>query len=152
MDAKLSKVCNYFPKNVEFKKLITKYNLRINHDRVKFNTKLHVIIYWSLWTFCNKCQNLQVIPLWQYLSPKCFPDLRCHTMWWNLFWRSILILIIVHLKKYNFNLCTTVKGNKIHNIFSILLYWQKLGPQIARRTAQLVPFSNWKYALNSINL
>ena len=35
----------YFPKNVEFKKLITKYNLRLNHDKVKFNTKLHVIIY-----------------------------------------------------------------------------------------------------------
>ena len=35
----------YFPKNVEFKKLNTKYNLRLNHDKVKFNTKLHVIIY-----------------------------------------------------------------------------------------------------------
>ena len=107
----------------------TDYHFRLNYDKVKFSGEFHVIIYWSLWTFCNKCQNLQVIPSWQYLSPECFPDLWCHTMWWNYFQRRMLILIIVHVK-YNFNLFTTVKVAKIHSVFLILSYIQKSEPKL----------------------
>ena len=50
----------------------TDYHSRFNYAQVKFRGEFHVIIYWSLWTFCNKCQNLQVIPLVTVLVTRVF--------------------------------------------------------------------------------